>query len=436
MSQFKRSIGKWSLVLLTINSVIGAGIFGLPSKVFALSGVYSLLAFGVCAIVVMVFILCFAEVSSRFDKTGGPYTYAYTALGPFPGFLTGWLLLLGRIFNYAALVNLLVIYLSFLWPVFSGQWMRIICILFLTGFFTVINHIGVKDSTRVNNILTIAKLLPLAAFIIFGLFNIQPSTLRGAGEFEFSSFTTSVLLLVFAFGGFESVLINTGEIQNPRKNLPFALIAAFIVITLFYCLIQWVAIGTLPGLASSQKPLADAADLFMGGWGGILIAVGAVVSITGTLNAILLGGSRLPFAFSKEDQFPKLFSFIHPVRYTPTWSLFLFSIITTAVSIAWSFISALTIGSIIRVMIYLMVSISLIRLRKLKPGETEFFKARYGYFLAVASIGFAVWLLLSIKEKELLDVGIACATGITLYVLFKLFKIKGKKRYPINLPGR
>ena len=134
MPQFNRSIGKWSLVLLFINSIIGAGIFGLPSKVFALSGVYSLLAFGVCAIVVMVFILCFAEVSSRFDKTGGPYTYTYHALGRLPGFLTGWLLFLGRVFIYATLINLLVIYLSFFSPVFNVQWIRILCILGLTSF--------------------------------------------------------------------------------------------------------------------------------------------------------------------------------------------------------------------------------------------------------------------------------------------------------------
>ena len=415
--------------MLIINSIIGAGIFGLPSKVFALSGVYSLLAFGVCAIVVMVFILCFAEVSSRFDKTGGPYTYAYAALGKFPGFLTGWLLFLSRVFNYATLINLLVIYLSFFSPVFTEQWTRVLCILLLTGFFTLVNHIGVKNSTRFNNVLTIAKLLPLALFIVIGLFNIQTESLKITTEFEFSSFTTSVLLLVFAFGGFESVLINTGEIQNPRKNLPFALITSFIFITIFYCLIQWICIGTLPWLADSQKPLADAAQLFMGGLGGVLIAIGAIISITGTLNAIVLGGSRLPYALSKENQFPKIFSFIHPKRLTPTWSLLAFIAITTVVSVAWSFISALTIGAIIRVMVFLMVSISMIRLRLLKPDELNFFKVRYGYFLAVMAIGFAVWLLLSTKGKELQDIGIAAAIGIILYGLFEFFKIrKGKNK--------
>jgi amino acid transporter len=414
--------------LLIINSIIGAGIFGLPSKVFALSDVYSLLAFGACALVVMVFILCFAEVSSRFDKTGGPYTYAYTALGKFPGFLTGWLLLLSRVFNYATLINLLVIYLSFFSPVFNEQWMRILCIAVLTAFFTFVNHIGVKDSTRVNNILTIAKLLPLATFIIIGLFNIQPGSLTAKTGFDFSSFSMSVLLLVFAFGGFESVLINTGEVHNPRKNLPFALITGFIFITIFYCLIQLVSIGTLPGLANSQKPLAEAAHLFMGDWGGFLIATGAVISITGTLNAIVLGGSRLPFALSKEDQFPKIFSFIHPKRLTPTWSLLIFIAVTTIVSIAWSFISALTIGSIIRVMVYLMVSISMIRLRLLNPGEKNYFKVRFGYFLAIAAIGFAIWLLLSSKGKELRDIGIAVAIGIALYGGFEIFRMKERNR--------
>ena len=312
-------------------------------------------------------------------------------------------------------------------PVFNEQWIRILCILLITGFFTLVNHVGVKDSTRVNNILTIAKLLPLTTFIIIGLFNIQTGSLKISTEFEFSSFSTSVLLLIFAFGGFESVLINSGEVQNPRKNLPFALITAFIFITIFYCLIQWVAIGTLPGLATSTKPLADAAHLFMGGWGGVMIAIGAVVSITGTLNALVLGGSRIPFALSAENQFPKVFSFIHPTRRTPTWSLLCFIVITTAVSVAWSFISALTIGSIIRVIVFLMVIISMIRLRFLKPDESNFFKVRYGYFLAVAAIGFAIWLLLSTKGKEMRDVVIAGAIGVVVYVVFELFKWSNSK---------
>lgn len=408
--------------MLIINSIIGAGIFGLPSKIFALSGVYSLLAFGACAVVVMVFILCFAEVSSRFDKTGGPYLYAFNALGKFPAFLTGWLLLLSRIFNYATLINLLIIYLSFFSHSFTNPLVRAGCILLITAILTFINHIGVKDSTRVNNILTIAKLLPLITFIIIGMFNIQPELLISHKPPEFFSFSTSVLLLIFAFGGFESVLINTGEIKNPKKTIPFALITATIFVAIFYCLIQFVSIGTLPGLAVSEKPLAEAARGFMGNAGGNFIALGAVISISGTLNAIVLGGSRLPFAFSSEGQFPKIFSYTSPKRLTPTWSLILFIAITTVVSLVWSFFAALAIGAIIRVLVYLLVCISMIRLRLKYPAEKDYFKLRFGYFLAIAGILFAAWLLSSSKLTELRDISICILTGIVIYGLYEHFK--------------
>ncbi len=427
-----RSITKWDLVLLVINSIIGAGIFGLPSKIFGLSGVYSLLAFAVCAIVVLIFILCFAEVSSRFDKTGGPYLYALKGLGKFPAFMTGWLLLLSRIFNYATLINLLVIYLSFFNPVFSEKIPRALCILLLTSIIAYINHIGVKNSTRVNNILTIAKLLPLTAFIIIGLFNLQPDLLVSTGLPSFSSFSTSVLLLVFAFGGFESVLINSGEIREPRKNLPFALITAAIIVTVFYCLIQLVSIGTLPSLASSEKPLAEAATGFMGNTGGIIIAIGALVSISGTLNAIVLGGSRLPFALSSEKQFPKLFSYVNPVHLTPTWSLLLFIGITTIVSLVWSFFAALTIGSIIRVLVYLMVCLSMIRLRLKDKGTENYFRLRFGYWFAGIGIALAIWLLSALKLSEAWDVLVCMLIGIGIYLLQKLFAMNKTSSPPLK----
>ncbi len=424
MTQLNRSIGKWSLVLLVINSIIGAGIFGLPSKVFALSGTYSLLAFAACAIVVMVFILCFAEVSSRFDKTGGPYLYAFNALGPFPGFLTGWLLMLGRIFNYATLINLLVIYLSFFSDFFNELVVRITIILILTSILGFINHMGVKDSTLVNNLLTISKLIPLIAFIGIGLFYINLKAIELPQSVDIPAFSTSVLLLIFAFGGFESVLINSGEIKEPRKNLPFALITATITVTIFYCLIQLVSIGTLPSLATSEKPLAEAAAIFLGSTGGNIIALGAVISITGTLNAIVLGGTRLPFAFSSEGQFPSLFSMINQKRRTPTWSILLFVLICTIISLAWSFITALTIGAIIRVLLYLMVCISMIRLRMMDSGKKDYFKVRYGYALAIAGILFAGWLLSGSKLLELRDVGICILIGIIFYGIYMISKRK------------
>src|SRR5688572_14195253 len=160
----------------------------------------------------------------------------------------------------------------------------------------------------------------------------------------------------------------------------------------------------------------------MGNAGGNFIALGAIISISGTLNAIVLGGSRLPFAFSSEGQFPKIFSYIHPKRLTPTLSLILFIAITTVVSLIWSFFAALAIGAIIRVLVYLLVCISMIRLRQKNPQKKDYFKLRFGYFLAIAGILFSVWLLSSSKLTELRDISICILAGIVIYGLYEHFK--------------
>ena len=413
-----RGIKKWELILLFINGVIGAGIFGLPSKVFKQAGVYSIAALVVCTLAIFVIVLCFAEVSSRFEKTGGPYLYAFSAFGPLPAFLTGWLLLLSRFITYAALINLLVTYLSVFSPWFQLPSSRIITILVITVLLAFVNHLGVKNSTRANNFFTVAKLLPMLLFVGVGFFFFRSENFEVKQVPDFSTFSSTVLLWIFAFGGFESVLVNSGEVKNPRQHLPFALLIATICIATIYLLIQFTSIGTLPSLANSEKPLADAASLFAGGIGVTIIGLGALFSITGTLNAIMLVGSRLPYAFSEENQFPKIFSFIHPKYKTPTWSLVLFAAITIAVSILNSFLYAATISAIIRLMVYGIVCFSLLRLRTNNPDQTNFFKVPFGNVLAILGILITVWLLSSAKLSELRDVAIAAGVGFLLYFIF------------------
>ncbi len=412
-----RSISKWAMVLLIINGVIGSGIFGLPAKIFKETGVYSIAAFLVCAVAVFVIILCFAEVSSRFSKTGGPYLYALSSFGKLPAFLTGWLLLVTRFITYAALINLLVSYLSVFAAWFTLPEARIMVIVLFTLLLAYINHIGIRNTTRINNFLTISKLLPLLLFIVVGSFFIEPAQYEIKHIPDFSSFSSTVLLLVFAFGGFESVLVNSGEVKNPEKNLPFALLLAAVFITIIYILIQVVSIGTLPALASSDKPLAEAAGLFMGKSGASIIAIGAIFSVAGTLNAIMLVGSRLPYAFSEEKQFPGLFSFIHPKYKTPTWSLLLFMSITIIVSLNYSFLSAASLSAITRVMIYGIVCTTLILLRKKNPDQANFYKLKHGNIIAVAGILITLWLLSSSRLRELRDVGIAIMAGLVIYIL-------------------
>jgi amino acid transporter len=272
--------------------------------------------------------------------------------------------------------------------------------------------------------LTIAKLLPLLLFIIVGFFFIKEENYQAKEFPAFGSFSSTVLLLVFAFGGFESVLVNSGEVKDPEKNLPFSLLLAALIIASIYMLVQIVSIGVLPTLASTDKPLADASQTMIGKTGAFIITLGAMFSITGTLNAIMLVGSRLPFAFSEEDQFPKFFSFIHPKYKTPTWSLLLFMTITILISLNYDFLKAASISAITRVMIYAIVCVTLIILRKKRSEQTQFFKIKYGNVFAILGVLIAIWLLSSAKQNELIAVAIALGIGLVIYIITLAFKKK------------
>ena len=414
-AMLNRNIGKWEMVLLFINGVIGAGIFGLPSRVFQMAGAYSIMALLLCMAAVFVIVLCFAEVGSRFRDTGGPYLYALAAFGPMPAFLTGWLLLLTRFITYAALINLFVTYLGVFSAWFTLPLPRAVCITAVTLLLAIINHVGIRNTTRTNNLLTIGKLLPLLLFMAVGAFFIDPNRLSLDNAPSFGQLSSTVLLWIFAFGGFESILVNSGEVREPQKNLPFALMAATLCIAAIYICILLVCIGTLPGLAETDKPLAAAAESFIGRKGAVFIGLGALVSILGTLNAIMLVGSRLPYAFSLHGQFPPAFARVHPRFATPTLSLWVYAIITLAVSLTQNFAAAANLSAITRVMIYAIICIALLRLRQKDKGTETYLRLRYGKALAWVALPLVAWLLSRSKPEEVFSIFVALSIGLLIY---------------------
>jgi len=418
----KREIRRWDLVLLLINNIVGAGIFGLPSRIYTLSGIHSIPALFVCAGVVFVLVLNFAEVASRFQRTGGPYLYTLEAFGRWPAFVIGWLILITRLATYAALLNLLVTYLGYFSPALLEKVVnRYGIIIGITALLTLVNYRGVRNSTLLNNCLGVVKLLPLLVFIVAGLFFLQPELIATQQPLpSWSDFSGTVFILVFAFTGFEATLVNTGEVHNPARDIPFALIASISFIAVFYGLIQVVSIGTLPGLAASDKPLTDAAATFMGPVGGAFITLGAMVSISGTLNAVMLVGSRVPYALSAEGQFPRFLSQLHPGFRTPVYSLLIFSGVSLLSSLSGSFIYAASISVISKILILLTVCAALIKLRR-QEKETEpiHFRLGYGYFWAIIGMAACVWLLASADLGQVSSVMITTMIGLIFYRIYR-----------------
>ncbi len=424
----KREIKRWDLVLLMINSIVGAGIFGLPSKIFSLAGIYSIAAIFICAVLMMIIILNFSEVASRFKKTGGPYLYTLKAFGKFPGYIIGWLALISRIAAYAALINLLVDYLSYFNVRFNDQSVRSITIIFITAILFFVNYRGVKNSSQLNNFLGISKLIPLIIFVIVGFFFIDFNLLNFNQPIPSTKdFSSAIFILVFAFTGFEAAVINTGEMSNPAKDIPFALIFSTLFVTIFYILIQVVSVGTFPAIADSNRPIADAADFFFGSSGGIFITIGAVISIGGTLNANLLAGSRLPFALSEENQFPTIFSKTNIKTAIPYISLIVYSVVTILVSVTGSFIYALSITVISKVFVFVIISAALIKLRLIDKQNKKVFKLRFGPISAILGILICVWLLSASRLSDFRDVVLIIIAGLIIYLFFK-FTIKMKNK--------
>lgn len=422
-----RGIRRWDLASVAVNAIIGAGIFGLPSRVFALVGTYSLIAFIVCAIVVALIILCYAEVGSRFNETGGPYLYAREAFGAAVGFEVGWLMWLARLTAFAANCNLLVDYLGFFWAPATTHYWREAIIITVVAALAAVNVLGVRDAARVTNVFTVGKLIPIMLFIGVGIFFLNSQNYSFGERPAYGAFSSSVLILIYAFSGFEMAAIPAGEVRDPQRDLPLALITAIGVVALLYVSIQVICIGALPGLASSQKPLADASSIFLGRAGAAIISAGVVVSIVGNLNVIILAGSRLPFAMSERRELPGFVSAIHERFRTPYNAILITSALALALTLWSTFSKQVNLSVIARLISYGVTCAGLLVFRRKKAVPPAMFKAPAGVAVATAALLLSAWLLSNSNWLDVRDSLAAIAVGLLIYFTYR-FTHGGRER--------
>jgi basic amino acid/polyamine antiporter, APA family len=415
-----RRIHRWDLVALVLNCVIGAGIFGLPSKAFALAGTYSLVAYLVCAVLVVLIAICFAEVGSRFSGTGGPYIYAREAFGTLAGFEVGWLLWLARVTAFGSLANLFVGYLGIFWAGAGTGVGRALVVTSIVVALTMLNLVGVRPSTLVTDVFTVGKLAALLFFIVAGMLFVSRANYSTALIPSYGRFSQAVLLLVFSFSGFEMAVIPSGEIVEPGKQIPFALLVGIAIVVVVYMLVQFVAIGALPTLATSERPIADASAQFLGAKAAAFVSVGALVSIGGTLNSIALVSPRLLFAMAVDGHLPRFIGLVHPRFRTPSVAIVLSSIVMLALTLSGSFVALASISVVIRLLTYAATCAALLRLRRQPNATRAVFVAPFGRFAAVAAIGLSAWLVSNSTRADALTTVIAGAVGLVFYFSFRL----------------
>jgi basic amino acid/polyamine antiporter, APA family len=370
-----RAIGRWSLVALMVNIIVGSGIFGLPSKAAALTGRQSPISFLIAAAGIAVIAACFAEVASCFKQSGGPYLYTRVAFGRFVGLQTGWLNCLSRFSATAASANLFTAYLAEFWPRMKTPLPRSAAITLLLGVLTIINMRGTKVGAAVSNLFAASKLLPLVVFVAGGCLFLM---LRGSPvprvseSHSVDAWLNSILLVIFAYTGFEAALIPAGEVKNPDRDAPVAILAALAICAPIYTLIQFVVVQTVENPSQSDSPLAAAAGVFGGHAFATMIAFAVVLSIVGYLAAGTIATPRILLAFAEQGDFPRWLAAVHPRYKTPYIAIAVFGVVVWALALLGTFIWNAKLSAISRLITYALTCGALPTLRRRNAGLAKF----------------------------------------------------------------
>jgi amino acid transporter len=401
-----RALGRWTLVALVINAVIGSGIFGLPDDVAREVGAAAPWAYVLAAIGVGAIVLAHAELGSQTRAAGGAYLWARQAFGRHAGIQMGWFVWLTRLTSAAAAANLLVSYLGEFWPAAAGPWGRAALVSLLIGTLTAINIRGVRDGARAANFFTVAKLLPLVLLAVAGLLlapRIEPPAAQAVPALR--NWANAFVLLMFAYGGFETSLIPLAEARDPRRDVPFALLGGLGFVAVLYIALQLVTTWTVPDLAHSGRPLADAARIVLGEWAAKLMAVGAVLSTFGFLCAQLVAVPRLTYAFAEQGDFPAIFARVHPRFRTPYVSIVLWGMLVVALSLYGNFLWNVVLSVASRLVSYVLVCAALLVLRRRQP-DADAFRIPAARLAAGIGIAFCLLLVTRMTREHALLIGV------------------------------
>lgn len=371
MPELKKMLSFFDVVNLVVGTIVGADIYVAAAFGAGLLGPASILAWALAGLMAIIIALSFAECSSLVPRAGGPYVYAKDAFGDFIGFLSGWALLIASWSAIAVFPLAFVAYLQYFFPNMSIILQDIIKILFVI-ILTGINYMGVREASRVNDILTALKLTPILIFTIVGIvfFILKPSILISnftpITPLGFTGLGSALVLIFWAYVGFELVTVPSDEIVDAKKTIPKAIALGMGIVALFYIITNFVIVGIVPWqqLSLSTAPLALAGYALLAGFGAIFLTVGALFSISGSDEAGILSSSRIPYAMAGDGLLPRIFAKRHPKYETPYVAL-IFQGIITGIAATIGTISGLIILSVFALLLcYIVTCMSVFPLRK------------------------------------------------------------------------
>lgn len=428
----KKKLGLISIILFGINGIIGSGIFLLPGKVYTQAGSKSILIYILATLLVLSIILCFAEAGGMFNRNGGAYLYAKEAFGEFVGFEVGIMSWVIRMISWATLAVGFATALGVFWPAAANEYKGIVSSALVIGL-AVNSLFGVKKIEIINNISTVGKLVPLILFIVVGLFFIKPENIftQEASALTTSATGAAVILVFYAFTGFESFVIATGEMENPKKNLPIALIVTLAVCAIMYILIQVVCVGVLGStLAENSTPIADASDVFLGGYGKVFIGIATLISIFGINVGSSMITPRCASSLAEDGLLPAFMGKTNKYG-SPYIATILSVCICIPLVLSGSFEQLAVMSVVARFAQYIPTCLSILALRKREDIQGTF-RVPFGPVIPVIAVIGSIWLL---QQAWIQDIGlpllqnrVLCGLGAMILAIPLYFFMRKNKK--------
>lgn len=415
-----KKLGFWSIVLLGINGIIGSGIFLLPNKAMAIIGPASLLVMLFDMLLVLAITFCFAEASGLFKENGGAYIYAKEAFGDFIGYEVGFLSWATRIIAFSTMSVGFATALGGLIPSLNTVMMKNIIISVIFIVLAVINLLGIKLYEVIQNLATIAKILPFILFIGMGIFYIEPvnfTPLVPNGVYTPGSFGAAAVILFFAFTGFESLAVAAAEMENPQKNLPKATLITIFTVSAIYILLLACAIGIMGyELADTTAPVQAAFTRIAGAFGTTIVAAGTLISIGALCIASSFITPHSGLALAEQHMLPAFMAKRNRFG-APYWCIIVSTIVAMLIGYTGGFAFLASISVVSRFSQYIPTCLSIMVFRKKMPDAPRVFKIPFGPVIPVIALLVSFWLLAQAKPQQLLIGFGAAIVALPFYFL-------------------
>lgn len=412
-----RTVGTLGLAASIINMVVGAGIFVVPAAMAAAAGSRAYLAFLICALAMGAVVLCFAEGGRRIPTSGGAYGYIECAFGPLAASIAGTLLWVGNVVACGGVAAALGDSLASVFPSIPTVPVRSAGSVVAIGWVAAINLRGAASATRFVSLATPLKLVPLIVFVVAGTIAMSGSNPLGGGPTSPQGFGRAVILAMFTFTGMETALGASGEVSQPARAIPRALIAAMTFVTVLYVSIQVIAQRALGStLATSQAPLAEA----MGHVSPVLrylLIVGATMSMFSWMGSDLLGSPRILFAMARDDLLPVRLGRVHPTTHAPHVAIVCYAVIAVLLALTGTFAELVVLATLASAALYLMGCAAVWKLATDAGRGTHAKTPRILKLAAAVGIASMLLVIFFATAVETAGLGAMIAVGVLSYVL-------------------